>query len=299
MPGSSASAALVAETRRRARRRPPARSDGDCARASSSRGRSRRRARRRAGGRERAHVGEARDEALVVGQHGRDLRLLQHDLREPDAVRVARVLPGQRVAPVLRCQATIARRRRGLRRVAALAHRAMVPRARQAWRCSISSTGTASSNSGRSSLTSAASVASGAAKACSRKRLGKLADSRLELLQPLVLGLDLVDARLQLAGGGLDLLERLAAPLERLAALAQLGVDLRRDRLVPELELAARVLEHDPQLGDQHAPELLHELRLRQAQRQGQAEVLDVVALDQLQLAREAVEVERLADDAG
>ncbi len=87
--------------------------------------------------------------------------------------------------------------------------------------------------------------------------------------------------------------------LKRLAALAQLAVDLRRDRLVPELELAARVLEDDAQLGDEHAPELLHELRLRQAQRQRQAEVLDVVALDQLQLAGEAVEVERLADRRG
>ena len=101
---------------------------------------------------------------------------------------------------------------------------------------------------------------------------------------------------LELAGGVLDLLERLAAPLEALRRSRSCAIDLRRDRLVPELELAARVLEHDAQLGDQHAPELLHELRLRQAQRQRQAEVLDVVALDQLQLAREAVEVERLAD---
>src|SRR6185295_11360191 len=69
------------------------------------------------------------------------------------------------------------------------------------------------------------------------------------------------------------------------------------DRLVPELELAARVLEDDAQLGDEHAPELLHELGLREAQRERQAEGLDVVVLDQLQLAREALEVEGLADD--
>src|SRR4029079_3094869 len=98
--------------------------------------------------------------------------------------------------------------------------------------------------------------------------------------------------------GVLHLLERLDAPLECLAALAQLAVDLRRDRLVPQIELAARVLEDDAQLGDEHAPELLHELRLRQAQRQGQAEVLDVVALDQLQLAGEAVEIEPLGGGA-
>ena len=55
-------------------------------------------------------------------------------------------------------------------------------------------------------------------------------------------------------------------------------------RLVPELDLAAGVLEHDAQLGDEHAPKLLHELRLRQAQGERQAEVLDVVALDQPQL---------------
>src|SRR5678816_3828011 len=73
--------------------------------------------------------------------------------------------------------------------------------------------------------------------------LGELDDSRLELLQPLVLGVDLADPGLELAGRVLHLLERLDAPLERLAALAQLAVDLGRDRLVPELELAARVLE--------------------------------------------------------
>src|SRR6185437_3568230 len=40
----------------------------------------------------------AREEALVVRDHRLDARLLQHDLGEPDAVRVAGSLPGQRVA---------------------------------------------------------------------------------------------------------------------------------------------------------------------------------------------------------
>jgi hypothetical protein len=49
---------------------------------------------------ERVHVGKAREEALVVGDDRGDLRLLQHDLGEPDAVGVTRALPGQAVAAV-------------------------------------------------------------------------------------------------------------------------------------------------------------------------------------------------------
>src|SRR6478735_2913485 len=58
------------------------------------------------------------------------------------------------------------------------------------------------------------------------QRLGQLDGALLILLQALVLQLDLVDARLELAGRGLHLLERLGAPLEALPALAQLGIDL-------------------------------------------------------------------------
>jgi hypothetical protein len=43
---------------------------------------------------------EACQEARVVGDHRRHLRLLQHDFREPDAVGIAGVLPGQVVAAV-------------------------------------------------------------------------------------------------------------------------------------------------------------------------------------------------------
>ena len=41
------------------------------------------------------HRGKARKKALVVVDHGEHLSLLQHDLRQPHAVRLARVLPGQ------------------------------------------------------------------------------------------------------------------------------------------------------------------------------------------------------------
>src|SRR5580704_11604852 len=44
-------------------------------------------------------IGKARDEALVVGNDRDHLRLLQHDLRDPDAIRRAFLLPGQIVAP--------------------------------------------------------------------------------------------------------------------------------------------------------------------------------------------------------
>jgi len=50
---------------------------------------------------ERADVREARHEALVVRDDGRDLRLLQHDLRDPHPVGAALELPGQVVAPGL------------------------------------------------------------------------------------------------------------------------------------------------------------------------------------------------------
>ena len=49
-------------------------------------------------GGEAGDVGKPGPEALVVRDDGRDLRLLQHDLGQPDRVRVARALPGQVVA---------------------------------------------------------------------------------------------------------------------------------------------------------------------------------------------------------
>ena len=50
--------------------------------------------------RERANVGKGREELLVVRNDRRDLRLLQHDLGQPDPVGVARVLPRKVVAAV-------------------------------------------------------------------------------------------------------------------------------------------------------------------------------------------------------
>src|SRR5688572_24490457 len=49
---------------------------------------------------ERRHVGETRHEALVIRDDGRHLGLLEHDLGDPDAIRVAAALPRQTVAPV-------------------------------------------------------------------------------------------------------------------------------------------------------------------------------------------------------
>jgi hypothetical protein len=50
--------------------------------------------------RERCHVREARKETLVIGDHRGNLGLLQHDFREPDAVRIACVLPWQAMPAV-------------------------------------------------------------------------------------------------------------------------------------------------------------------------------------------------------
>ena len=47
------------------------------------------------GGRQRKHVREALQKALVVAAHSLGAGLLEHDLREPDAVGVARAPPGQ------------------------------------------------------------------------------------------------------------------------------------------------------------------------------------------------------------
>ncbi len=41
------------------------------------------------GGGERGDVGEPFEESFVVGDHGGHLRLLEHDLRDPDRVGVA------------------------------------------------------------------------------------------------------------------------------------------------------------------------------------------------------------------
>src|ERR1700687_3553822 len=47
---------------------------------------------------ERDDVRKARDETLVVGPDCGHLRLLQHDLGDPDAIRRALLLPGQLMA---------------------------------------------------------------------------------------------------------------------------------------------------------------------------------------------------------
>src|SRR5229473_800931 len=49
---------------------------------------------------ERLQVGKAGQEALVVGNDRRHLRLLQHHFGEPDAVGIPRALPGKSLAPV-------------------------------------------------------------------------------------------------------------------------------------------------------------------------------------------------------
>jgi ABC-type dipeptide/oligopeptide/nickel transport system ATPase component len=65
-------------------------------------------------GRERSHVGEARDESLVIRTDGGDLRLLQHHLGQPDPVRIARPLPRKVMAamPALPRDETRGERRR-------------------------------------------------------------------------------------------------------------------------------------------------------------------------------------------
>src|ERR1044071_1790707 len=46
------------------------------------------------------HIRETREEALVVRNDRRDLGLLQHHFRQPDAIRIARPLPRQVMTPV-------------------------------------------------------------------------------------------------------------------------------------------------------------------------------------------------------
>jgi hypothetical protein len=53
-------------------------------------------------------------EALVIRNHGRHLGLLQHDLGEPHAIGIARVLPGQLVAAVLFLPGDDLRRKGGI-----------------------------------------------------------------------------------------------------------------------------------------------------------------------------------------
>ena len=49
----------------------------------------------RFGGCQRRHIRKPFDEARVVAEHGLHLGLLQHDLGDPDAIRIASLLPGQ------------------------------------------------------------------------------------------------------------------------------------------------------------------------------------------------------------
>ena len=51
---------------------------------------------------ERCDIRKALDETLIVRNDGRHLRLLQHDLGDPDAVRRALLLPGK-IVPAAPC----------------------------------------------------------------------------------------------------------------------------------------------------------------------------------------------------
>ena len=52
------------------------------------------------GARQAGNIGEAQDKTLVVGNDRSHLGLLQHDLRNPDAIRIPIALPGQAMAPM-------------------------------------------------------------------------------------------------------------------------------------------------------------------------------------------------------
>ena len=119
------------------------------------------------------------------------------------------------------------------------------------------------------------------------KTKGKLA---LLFFEPSILRLDVADALLQFTRRRLDAFKRIAAVLESPTALGELQIDLVRRGAAPQFELAGCALEHDPQLGQQHAPELLHEARRRHAPRLQQAEVLAVVVIDEIELAAEPFE---------
>src|SRR4029079_11640824 len=58
-------------------------------------------------------IRKAPDEAQVIRDHRRDLRLLQHDLGDPDAICVTRSLPREIVAPVARLPTRYAHCERG------------------------------------------------------------------------------------------------------------------------------------------------------------------------------------------
>src|SRR5258708_37279416 len=49
---------------------------------------------------ERSHIGKTREKPPVIRNDRRDLGLLQHHFREPDAIRIARALPRQVMTPV-------------------------------------------------------------------------------------------------------------------------------------------------------------------------------------------------------
>ena len=83
---------------------------------------------------QRAHRGEARHEAVKVSHHGGHLGLLQHDLGDPDAVRVCGVLPGQVVAAVQRLPVRHALRNRKRLRRHTFWHRGQKNVARWPWR---------------------------------------------------------------------------------------------------------------------------------------------------------------------
>ena len=121
----------------------------------------------------------------------------------------------------------------------------------------------------------------------------------LQAGQALVLLLDLGNALLQFARGGLDALQRLVAVRKGAAALAQLLLDLRRRGLAPQLDLAGGVLEDHAQLGQQHALELLHEAGAGQPPGLHRAQVAAVAAFDQVQLLDEALQLRRAGQREG
>ena len=58
---------------------------------------------------ERLYIGESLEKPFVIRNNLGDLRLLQHDFRQPDAIRIASVLPGKIIAAMLLLPANEAR----------------------------------------------------------------------------------------------------------------------------------------------------------------------------------------------
>ena len=193
------------------------------------------------GGGQLCHRGKALQKAGVIVQHRGHLGLLQHDFGQPDAVGIARVLPGQAVAP-MRAFASARLQPENACGSNGFSTYGSPSRTSDGVLAFISGIASSARPGPAGAADSAGGKGQGTQGQKAEVNSASLASSSLSRASwPVNFG----NALIQPGGGLLDALDRLQPPCKIAAPLTQLRIQLGRRRLVPELDFAqCRLIDH-------------------------------------------------------